>query len=207
MTDSRGRSPGPDADAAGGAGAGDGDGRAADRGPDIEQAERRGRDVATREGDVAAPSFRDEPYPRSYGRPGRSFLRRALRAYVMGHDRGWEAERKLEAADREVEPRFADRFREVPPEGASAAARGKGRGRGAAGAGDADLDEATPARPDAADEDRPRARIPSTRFGVPVPERLDFHRGPDTWRDRIRRREDAAPADRVFREEAKQPEE
>lgn len=143
---------------------------AGDGGPDIREPQGRGRDVATREGDVAAPSFRDEPYPRSYGRPDRSFLRRALRAYVMGHDRGWEAERKLEAADREVEPRFADRFREAPPEGASAAA-------------------------------------PTTRFGVPVPERLDFHRGPDTWRDRIRRRQDAAPADRAFREEAKQPEE
>lgn len=36
-----------------------------------------------------------------------------------------------------------------------------------------------------------RATRSQARIGVPVPERLDFHRGPDTWRSR----EPEAPGD------------
>ena len=136
----------------------------------VDVPEERRREVATRAGDAVAPSFEREPHPRSYGRPDRSFLRRALRAYVMGHDRGWEAERKLEAAAEEVEPRFADRFRPVPPPEAGARE---------------DVAERTPGRPGTAADEAARASVRETSYGVPVPERLDFHRGPDTWRDRL----------------------
>ena len=71
-------------------------------------------------------------------RGGRRGLKAALRAYVAGHDRGWEADRKLEAAE---------------PGG------------------------------DASEGEIPWSSEPEgPRFGVGVPDELDFHRGPDTWR-------------------------
>lgn len=137
-----------------------------------------------------APSFEAFPYPTSYGRPDRASLERALWAYILGHDRGWEAERKREQA----EARLAREKKEAP--------RGV-RERPSAGRREpsaAELREPPPAEADtgpedtsaslagAMREDLPEAGIRQARFGVPVPERLDFHRGPDTWRDRIRRR-------------------
>ncbi len=65
-------------------------------------------------------------------------LRAALDAYVRGHDRVWEPDRKL--------PRHPRPEPELPEFGS------------------------VPARP---------------RYGVAVPARLDFHRGPDTWRTRL----------------------
>lgn len=100
----------------------------------------------------------------TYGRPGRDRLKAAYLAYVWGHDRGWEAERKRREAEALAE-------REV-------------RGR-----------RGPPRRP----EGRPSAESPGSlaappafpgtpRLGVPVPERLTFHRGPGAWRDRLARR-------------------
>lgn len=70
-------------------------------------------------------------------RARRRGLEAALRAYVEGHDRGWEADRKWQAVDGADSPEP-----EIPwssePEGPS--------------------------------------------YGVGVPDELDFHRGPDTWR-------------------------
>lgn len=70
-------------------------------------------------------------------RTRRRGLGAALRAYVEGHDRGWDADRKLRAS---------------------------------AGADPQEPDIAWSAEPE------------SPRFGVGVPDELDFHRGPDTWR-------------------------
>lgn len=112
--------------------------------------------------------FDQEVYPRAYPVPGRLNLERAMRAYVHGHDRGWEAERKAELAGK--------------------AGPGE-QGEGFAAAGQAlDRGERTE-RPGAdsrsapGDEEAEEGR----RYGVPVPETLDFHRGADTWRDRIPR--------------------
>lgn len=139
-----------------------------------------------------APSFRREPHPTSYGRPDRARLKRALQAYIAGHDRGWEAERKLREADRDVERAAADRFREPPAEDAA-----HPPGERAAGSG---------GMPESTRTARSRASVRATAYGVSVPERLVFHRGPDTWRDRLRRREGSARAERVFRRDATEPE-
>lgn len=115
------------------------------------------------------------PHPRTYGRPDRYRLKRAYWAYVQGHDRGWEAERKQREADAAVEAEARERLRRR-------ALRGEPR---AVDAGPA------PSGLTGAAEGWASAGPSETRFGVPVPERLDFHRGPDTWRHRLgsRRRE------------------
>lgn len=112
--------------------------------------------------------FDREVYPRAYPVPGRLNLEKAMRAYVHGHDRGWEAERKGELAG------------EVGP--------GE-EGEGFAGAGQAlDRGERTE-RPgaDSASAPEPEETREGRRYGIPVPEELSFHRGADTWRDRIPR--------------------
>lgn len=139
---------------------------------DAREAERYGRDprVATRGGEAGpSPSFRT-PYPRTYGAPERDRLRLGYWAYVQGHDRGWEAERKRKEAERFLALEREERRRRTP----DGAPRGEGGGP-------------TPSGLAAAAEDRPAAPDPTARFGVPVPDRLDFHRGPDVWRDRIDR--------------------
>ena len=81
-----------------------------------------------------------DPPPTRYDR---GWLKRALRAYVSGHDRGLVAARKLGA---------------VEPEGADRAVERVERSDRAAGPSGLD---------------------------VPVPDRLDFRRGPGRWRDRL----------------------
>lgn len=135
--------------------------------------ERYGRDarVATRGGEAGeSPAFRD-PHPRTYGRPDRDRLKRAFWAYVQGHDRGWEAERKRRTADATLEAEQRERRRRRALQGTPDEAAGG----------------PTPAGLAPVADDRPPAGLGAARFGVPVPERLDFHRGPDTWRERIDR--------------------
>lgn len=74
---------------------------------------------------------------------GRATLKRALRSYVAGHDRGWSVDRKRQTGGIHRQDPTAPTF------------------------------------------DEPAARSERV-VGVPVPERLDFHRGPDTWRSRER---------------------
>lgn len=166
------------------------------------------RPIAPREGAEPAPSFGREPTPRTYGAPDRARLKRALRAYVMGHDRGWEAERKLREAEREEEREARRRATEAESGRETAGVDRPDRFRGPPAEGE--LDEATVARtssglPESMDEDDPDASVPRSRLGVPVPDRLRFHRGPDVWRDRLRGREAAAPAEAAFRRQAKRP--
>lgn len=144
--------------------------------PDLPIPRIRDPHISPREGGgETAPSFRREPYPATYGRPDRSRLKRALRAYVMGHDRGWEAERKLAEADRPDRPvDRPDRFRGPPQEGEVEPEEIRATSSGL---------------PEGVDVSVPEAPVGQLRFGVPVPERLAFHRGPDVWRDRIARPE------------------
>lgn len=138
-----------------------------------EEGELRGRDprVATKGGEAAeAPTF-ETPYPRTYGRPDPDRLKRAFWAYVQGHDRGWGAERKRRTAETFLEGEELERGRRRALEGAPEEPEGG----------------ATPSGLAAAADDRPAVRASAARFGVPVPERLDYHRGPDTWRERIGR--------------------
>lgn len=132
----------------------------------LAEQERSKRDYEETYGRGGGEAFADRDYPHSYGRPGASGWRRALRAYVDGHDRGWEAERK----DRE----------------AAAAAEGSRPGR-------EEEPDRTPA-PDApseeaGDEATGRTVRGWTPYGVEVPERheLEFHRAASTWRDRLPR--------------------
>ncbi len=119
-----------------------------------------GRDPGPEGGEEEDRSdFDDQVYPRSYPVPGRLNLDQALRAYVLGHDRGWDAERKAELA---VE----------------------GEEEGFSGAGQA-LDSGERTGPD--DGDRSDETGEGRRYGVPVPETLSFHRGAAIWRDRIPR--------------------
>lgn len=151
--------------------------------PDVPMPRIRDPHISPREdAGETAPSFRQEPYPTTYGSPDRSRLKRALRAYVMGHDRGWEAERKLAEADRPEQPvDRPDRFRGPPAEGEVQADEIRATSSGL---------------PEGVDVDVPEAPIDQLRFGVPVPERLAFHRGPDVWRDRIARSRVVAPGQR-----------
>lgn len=45
--------------------------------------------------------FAEEAHPHAYGTPGGTDWRRAMRAYVRGHDRGWSADRKYSEAAEE----------------------------------------------------------------------------------------------------------
>lgn len=123
-------------------------------------------------GRPAGARFGSADYPHAYGSPGRMDWRRALRAYVNGHDRGWEADRKYAVAGAAGE-------RAASPRGGAGSPGRPGapgeESHGAGGAGAAEADEAT-AR---------TAR--GTRFGVGVadPSEMTFHRSASTWRERL----------------------
>lgn len=129
-----------------------------------------GRYVALKGEGEAAPSF-EAPHPRTYGRPGRDRLKAAYWAYVWGHDRGWEAERKRHEGEALAKAGAGERRR--PPRGA---------------------EERTPA---GSSGSLAVAPVPpgAPRFGIPVPERLSFHRGPGTWRSRLARRREGGAAE------------
>lgn len=108
--------------------------------------------------------FEVEEHGHAYASPGAVDWRRALRAYVAGHDRGWEADRKFREAAAET-PTGRPARKETP--------------------------ERRPA-PEVESEraEDATARVGSgTRFGVPVARRLDFRRAASTWRDRLPDRE------------------
>lgn len=106
--------------------------------------------------------FGDEGWRRTLGRPGvvpgGTDWRVALRAYVAGHDRGRDAATKLSDAA------AAAGGASLPArEGSAEVASGRELGGG---------------------EVATAGGVRST-YGVPIPERLDFHRGASTWRRRI----------------------
>ena len=126
---------------------------------DVADRERAGRGYDETYGRDAGERFEEGDYSHAYGVPDRLDWRRALRAYVNGHDRGWEADRKYERAAGEVPAR-----RE-------------------AGAAEAPVEEG------GAPEEATARSGEGTRYGIAVPDRdaLDFHRGASTWRDRLPR--------------------
>jgi hypothetical protein len=87
------------------------------------------------------------------GRPGRANFREALAIYVREHDRIRCGEPTPEPGD---------------------------RSSGANEEANATTTEAS--GPGAADGGQNAAATPRPRFGVGIPDRLDFHRGPATWR-------------------------
>lgn len=130
--------------------------------------ERSQREYEETYGRGGGESFEDQDHPHSYPGPGTGGWRRALRAYVNGHDRGWGAQRKLDVAGAEVEtsrPGREEEPRRAPPAGKASA--------------------------EAVDEATARTDRGGTPFGVEIPDRdrLDFHRGASTWRDRLPRAE------------------
>lgn len=123
--------------------------------------ERSARGYEETYGRASGERFREE-FPRSYPPGGLGDWRRAMRAYVRGHDRGWDADRKYAEADREREapaPARQEEPRRTPER-------------------DVDSVEAEEATGETEE---------GTVFGVPVPTRLDFHRGASIWRDRLPR--------------------
>lgn len=123
----------------------------------------------------AGERFTEHDFPRSYPVPEPLDWRRALRAYIAGHDRNWEADRKFAEAAEEAE------VRDVP-----APEAGPGEWPvpdGSRGQADRQEDEE-----DAGEEDVGTAGTgEGTRFGVGVPDRdqLEFHRGASIWRDEL----------------------
>lgn len=116
-----------------------------------------------------ASDYGGEVYPRSYRTPGRINLEKAMREYVEGHDRGWDQETKSRKADESLERDESKKGYLGPGQ-----AMASGEPADTVG-GDATASEAA----DVPAEDlRPR-------FGVGVPRKLRFHRGADTWRDRV----------------------
>lgn len=114
--------------------------------------------------------FDDEVYPRSYRTPGGINLKMAMREYVEGHDRGWDHETKSRKAAESLEEEESE--------------------KGYLGPGQAVESGASTGRIAGSEETLPegvevREREGRPRFGVSVPEKLAFHRGPDTWRDRV----------------------
>ena len=106
--------------------------------------------------------FKEEAWRRTRGRPGvvpgGTDWRVALRAYVAGHDRGRDAASKL--ADAEAAAGGSSLpAREGLPERASGQSPGGGEAAASGGI--------------------------RSSYGVPIPERLDFHRGAGTWRRRL----------------------
>jgi hypothetical protein len=86
--------------------------------------------------------------------PERTDWRVALRAYVSGHDRGGDADVKLDDARRAAAVQ-------------AMSARAPAREASEAGASETRAGEGVAVRPP---------------LRVPVPDRLDFHRGAGTWR-------------------------
>lgn len=118
-------------------------------------------------------SFEDRDYPRSYAGAGGTGWRRALQAYVDGHDRGWETERK----EREAAARVPDEEPESPTGRELVPASGEpATGSRASG----ETGEGAPGETTARTEE-------GTRFGVAIPDRheLRFHRSASVWRDRL----------------------
>ncbi len=117
--------------------------------------------------------YDEEIYPRSYRTPGRINLKKAMREYVRGHDRGWDQETKARMAEESLEA-------EASKEGYL----GPGQ---ALASGDLTLrvggETSTEAAREAEATEEEEGRF---RFGVGVPETLKYHRGADTWRDRVR---------------------
>lgn len=117
--------------------------------------------------------YDDEVYPRSYRTPGRINLKKAMREYVQAHDRGWTQEKKARVAEESLDSEAGGEEGYLGPGQAVASGQvtlrigGEASAADAAGAGGS------------GEGDR-------LRFGVGVPERLQFHRGADTWRDRVR---------------------
>lgn len=64
--------------------------------------ERSRRDYEETYGRGGGDRFGEEEHPHAYGAPEARDWRRALRAYVDGHDRGWSADRKHREAAEEV---------------------------------------------------------------------------------------------------------
>lgn len=129
--------------------------------------ERGRRDYRETYGRGGGETFGDRDYPQSYGGSGGTDWRRALRAYVGGHDRGWETERKEREAAEAADDEKAAADQEAVGTATSRCASGQ---------------EAVAAAEETAD------RIGElTRVAVPVPDRdrLRFHRGPSVWRDRL----------------------
>lgn len=120
------------------------------------------RDYEETYGRGGGEEFDRDDYPHGYTASDAGDWRRALRAYVAGHDRGWEADRKHREAERRAPPSRPG---------------GTGAGAGAVEEAPGGADEAT------AETER------GTRFGVGIPDRdrLDFHRGASRWRDRLPR--------------------
>lgn len=113
-----------------------------------------------------------EVYPRSYSGHGRLNLKKAMREYVQGHDRGWTQEKKARLARESIDSEAGGQEGYLGPGQAVESGEltlrvgGETSAEAAAGA-----------------EGRGEDRL---RFGVGVPEKLQFHRGADTWRDRVR---------------------
>lgn len=114
-----------------------------------------------------------EIYPRGYRTPGRINLKKAMREYVRGHDRGWDQETKARMAAESLE---ADESKD--------GYLGPGQ---ALASGDLTLrvggETSTEAARASEGHEEEEGRL---RFGVGVPETLEYHRGADTWRDRVR---------------------
>lgn len=141
-----------------------------------ERGERSGREGADRTADSESPvrgdrsDFDREVYPRSYPVPGRINLKRAMRAYVRGHDRGWDVERKAGLADEEAGYRGPGQAIDSgEPQGPPGSAAGGDAGPGAPGAPGGEA----------------AGTAEGARYGVGVPDRLSFRRGADTWRRRL----------------------
>lgn len=131
---------------------------------DDERSQREARRDKETYGRGGGDRFQADRYSHSYASARSGDWRRALRAYVTGHDRGWEADRKYREAEARTErterpAREEAPTREPEPRIASGDAR-----------------EAT-----AGDEGE-------VRYGVPVPRVFTFHRGPSRWRERLPRR-------------------
>lgn len=131
------------------------------------------------EGDDTSPyrgdssEYDDEVYPRTYRTPGRINLKKAMREYVQAHDRGWTQEKKARVAEESLESEAGGQEGYLGPGQAVESGEltlrvgGESSATDAAGSGEGAAD------------DRPR-------YGVGVPEKLVFHRGADTWRERVR---------------------
>lgn len=66
----------------------------------LAERDRERREVDETYGRGGGDRFAEEAHPHAYGTPGGTDWRRAMRAYVRGHDRGWSADRKFtEAAE------------------------------------------------------------------------------------------------------------
>lgn len=117
--------------------------------------------------------YDEEIYPRSYRTPGRINLKKAMREYVRGHDRGWDQETKSRMAEESLEAEESDEGYLGPGQ---AVASGELTLRVG---GETSTEAARDSTAHDEDEGRPR-------FGVGVPETLEYHRGADTWRDRVR---------------------